>query len=101
MTIIQPNKKNNIINLLLCVLVLGLLVVIGGAIFLYNQLVDFRHEINTQKTDIRRAEVMNAELKNNLYSIINPKKLESLIDNQSLILDRVPQYVKIKQLVVN
>jgi hypothetical protein len=62
--------------------------------FLYNQLVSLRHEVKKQETNLERAEVSNAELKNNLYGILNEKKFEPLINQQSLILDKNPEYVK-------
>lgn len=69
-------------------------------VFLYNQLVNLRHEVKKQEADISRAEVTNAELKNNLYSIIDAKNLKSSANSQSLILDKNPEYVK-KPLVAN
>jgi cell division protein FtsL len=63
-------------------------------VFLYNQLVDFRHDIKNQEASISRAQVANAELKNNLYTIVDANKLESSFNNQSLILEKNPEYVK-------
>jgi len=73
-------------------------------IFLYNRLVDMRHEVKRQEENIRRAEVTNAELKNNLYNILDAKNLEPLINKQSLIFDKNPEYAKIadnRQLTTN
>lgn len=70
-------------------------------VFLYNQLVSLRHETEKQNSDLRRAEVQNAELKNNLYSVIDERNLKSLINKQSLIFDKNPQYLKTEQLAAN
>lgn len=94
MTIIQPNKTNHKANFLISLLILTSVSIAVWGVFLYNQLVDFRHEIKKQGADISRAEVTNAELKNNLYSIIDAKNLKSSVDSQSLILDKNPEYVK-------
>jgi cell division protein FtsL len=99
MTIIQPNKTNHKANFLISLLILTSISIAVWGVFLYNQLVDFRHEIKKQEADISRAEVMNAELKNNLYSIIDAKNLKSSVDSQSLILDKNPEYLKEKTLV--
>jgi hypothetical protein len=43
---------------------------------------------------VEKAEVNNAELKNNLYNIIDSGNLESLAKTKSLAIDKDPQYVK-------
>jgi len=98
MTIIQPNKNNYKSNFIISVLILVLISVALWGMFLYNQLVDLRHEIKKQKISLDEAEVTNAELKNKLYSIIDVENLKSSIDSQSLILDKNPEYVKKKLL---
>ena len=70
-------------------------------IFIYNQLVSLRHEVKKQENNIQQAEVQNAELKNNLYSILNEKNIESLINQQSLILEKNPNYIKTAKLTLN
>ena len=79
----------------------ALVIIAVWGVFLYNQLVNTRHEIEKQNSDLRRAEVQNAELKNNLYSVIDEKNLKSLINKQSLIFDKNPQYLKTEQLAAN
>lgn len=98
MTIIQPNKNNYKTSFLISVLLITSISTALWGVFLYNQLVNVRHEIKRQENNLRQAEVMNAELKNNLYSIIDAKNLKSSTDSQSLILDKNPEYVKIQQL---
>lgn len=63
-------------------------------VFLYNELVDVRHEVQKQTNNVQEAEVSNAELKNNLYNVIDANNLETLAKEQSLILDNNPQYIK-------
>ncbi len=99
MTIIQPNKNNYKTSFLISVLLITSISAALWGVFLYNQLVNLRHEVKKQETNFSRAEVMNAELKNNLYSIIDAKNLKSSIDSQSLILDKNPEYLKEKTLV--
>ncbi len=94
MTIIQLNKNNHKKNFLISILMMVSIVAAVWGVFLYNQLVSFRHEVKKQENNIRQAEVQNAELKNNLYGIIDVKNLKSSTDSQSLILDKDPEYVK-------
>jgi cell division protein FtsB len=101
MTIIQPNKTNHKTNFLMTLLMFVLIIVAVWGVFLYNQLVNVRHEAEKQKVDLQRAEVTNAELKNNLYSVIDEKNLKSVTNQQSLIFDKNPQYLKTEQLAAN
>jgi hypothetical protein len=99
MTIIQPNRTNHKANFLISLLILTSISIAVWGVFLYNQLVNLRHEVKSQETALSQAEVANAELKNNLYSIIDAKNLKSSVDSQSLILDKNPEYLKEKTLV--
>lgn len=101
MTIIQPGKTNYLSNFFISILVIVSVSALLWGMFLYNQLVDVRHEISKQKDNFQQAEVDNAELKNNLYTIIEAKNLKTLITSQSLIFDKNPEYVKNKQLAWN
>ncbi|MEK9168565.1 MAG: hypothetical protein AAB698_02080 [Patescibacteria group bacterium] len=101
MTIIQLNKNNHKKNFLISILMMVSVVMAVWGIFIYNQLVSLRHEVKKQENNIQQAEVQNAELKNNLYSILNEKNIESLINQQSLILERNPNYIKTAKLTLN
>jgi len=104
MTIIQPNKSNNRSNpFVLVLMTAGILSIVWG-VFLYNQIVSLRHEVDNQDAKIQNAEVNNAELKNTLYNIIDADSLEALAGNKYLVLDNNPGYIKStdsKQLTVN
>ena len=101
MTIIQLNKNNHNKNFLILILMMVSVVMAVWGIFIYNQLVSLRHEVKKQENNIQQAEVQNAELKNNLYSILNEKNIESLINQQSLILEKNPNYIKTAKLTLN
>lgn len=98
MTIIQLNKNNHKTNFLISILMMISIVAAVFGVFLYNQLVNIRHEIKRQENNLQQAEVQNAELKNNLYSILNEKNMKPLINQQSLILEKNPEYIKVKQI---
>lgn len=101
MTIIQLNKNNHKKNFLVSILMAVSVVAAVWGIFIYNQLVSLRHEVKKQENNIQQAEVQNAELKNNLYSILNEKNIESLINQQSLILEKNPNYLTKKPLAAS
>lgn len=101
MTIIQLNKNNHKANFLISILMMISIVVAVFGVFLYNQLVNIRHEVKKQENNIQQAEVQNAELKNSLYSILNEKNMKSLINQQSLIMENNPEYIKTSKLSLN
>lgn len=95
MTIIQPNKNNNKINLLISILMVVLVVSTVWGVFLYNQVVNFRHEAQRQEVYFRQTEVANAELKNRFYEMTDAKSFESAVNEQALILEKNPKYLKL------
>lgn len=64
-------------------------------IFLYNQSVDLNHESQQQEVFLRKAEVINAELKNRFYEMTDAEIFESAINSQTLILEKNPKYLKL------
>lgn len=101
MTIIQPNKNNKKINLLISGLTMTTVVVAVWGVFLYNQLINLRHELVSQEDNLQKAEVMNAELKNNLYQLTGTKNLETSANQNSLVLEKNPQYFKNQPLIAS
>lgn len=95
MTIIQPNKNNNKINLFISVSVVVLVVSAVWSIFIYNKIVNLRHENQRQEVFIRQIEVANAELKNRFYGMTDAEISKSAVDNQTLILEKNPKYLKL------
>ena len=74
------------------------ILIIFGAVFFYNQMVGSRHDISRLGVDLRRAEVENAELKNNFYKLADAKNLEILAQGNALVLDKNPSYFRVQQL---
>ncbi len=94
MTYIQPNK-NNKINFLTSILILITIFSASWGVSLYNQSVNFNHNIINQEKLVRQAEVENAELKNRLYQQINSKNLEVLAGEKFLVMEKNPEYVRL------
>ncbi len=80
---------------------LGSLALTGWGIFLYNQMVDLRHDVKTEGETMRKAEIYNAELKDKLYNLTDTENFSSSTNSQSLILDKNPEYVKSINLTMN
>ncbi len=75
MTIVQPYKRTplGILFFWLMGFVISGIALYG--IILYNQLVDIRHDVSAIHQNVRRAEVMNAELKNTLANKTDPESM--------------------------
>ena len=95
MTIIQPNKNSFKIEFFSSVLMMIFIASAVWGVFLYNQTVNFKHEMKNVSITLKQREVENAELKNILYSMVDLKESESLVASESLILEKNPEYVKV------
>lgn len=98
MTYIQPNKNNNKVNFLISISIIFSVSLAVWSVFLYNQTVNLRYEITDYEKIVRRAEVENVELKNNLRQIVDSKNLETLAENGNLVLDKNPEYLRMQSL---
>ncbi len=96
MTIIQNHAQTNSDKpKILISALIGVVITLSiGGIFIYNQKVNLSHEIDSVKITLRDAEVKNAELKNSVYGMLDQQKLQSLVTNQALVIDKNPSYVK-------
>lgn len=101
MTIVQLHNSSSKLNVLMFLLMSILAVSAVVGILLYNQLVNLRHEITSQENSLQKAEVGSAELKNNLYTMVDLTKLEKLAAEKALVVDKNPQYVKTEPLATN
>ncbi|SRR6056297_602125 len=98
MTILKPKNKN---SYWLFFTSLTLLVIIGGVLYIsqYNSVANNRYKIKKLEDQITKAEVQNAEIKNELYQNIDPTKLESVAKQYSLVMENNPDYMNINQWV--
>lgn len=92
MTIIKPiEAKNNVrflIFLFATVFVSGIFYVLE-----YNSLVNARYQASSLKKQIADAAAINADLKDNLYKMTDPVRLDLLAKEHQLTLERKPQYI--------
>lgn len=94
MTIIEPNKNRVILNLPLLFLVGALASGILLNVFLYNQTVDLRFLLNKNEDDLKEIRVVNADLKNTLYKILDSGNLSELSAELGLVKDYKPDYIE-------
>lgn len=65
----------------------------GFIIFQYTHLADSRFELSSLKERLVVLEASNADLKNNLYELTDPARLERFGREQGLVLERQPEYL--------
>ncbi len=91
MTIIQPNKNEDI-RRLVTLLTMGLVVVFLAVVFLYMQTVISKHDLAKKRNTLETLKVENAELKNNFYTLVDVGNLEQLAGELGLVQDKNPQW---------
>lgn len=92
MTIIQPNKNEDI-RRLITLLTIGLVAVFLAVVFLYLQTVSLKHDLAKKHNTLETLKVENAELKNNFYNLVDVGNLEKLAGELGLVQDKNPQWV--------
>ncbi len=92
MSIIQPNKGQNIIILIIG---LGLLFVVFtfGNIMIYSKSVSITHDLNSLKANLSNLQVQNAELRTSLYTETDSDAMSKIIAMKGLVEDKNPQWV--------
>ncbi|BCX16218.1 MAG: hypothetical protein KatS3mg098_447 [Candidatus Parcubacteria bacterium] len=94
MTVIEFSRRDLKINFLALTLVLILILVSAWMILVYNKSVDLKHDILLAREKLEDYQVKNAELKNNLFQILDNLDEESILASSGLVLDKSPQYFK-------
>ena len=92
MTIIEPNKNKYYTDEILYLM----LFIITGAvlsIYFYNLNVNLRYNISLQEKSLQKLEVLNADLRNRLYQILDSKNLADFVQKQNLVSDKNPDYM--------
>ncbi len=96
MTIFRPNYNKK--NLFFIILIL-IFLLIGGSFYIYeyNQIVELKHNLKILENKLNQQEVLNADLKDQLYRILEPSRLKDLAIAQGLRLNNQPIYLEIGQ----
>ncbi len=93
MTIIEPNKSRFKINLLITLVIGFILAEAVLSIFAYNRSVRMNYSLNENKKAIEELQVSNADLKNDLYSVLDLQNADQLAAKLGLIKERKPEYL--------
>lgn len=97
MTIIEPYKNNYYYREILLIGSL-LLVFTVISISLYNLNVNLKYKIASYEKAVKELEVTNADMRNQMNQILDPKNLSVFIEKNGLVSDKNPDYLKHKSL---
>lgn len=94
MTIIEPAKNRYASEFLY----IGLLILISAifSIYFYNLNVNLKYQISFQEKSLQELEAANADLKNQLYHILDSANLTVIVRKYNLIPDKNPDYFENK-----
>ncbi len=92
MTLIQPNRQNFIINLILFGLIGIVTLNVMWMIFLYNKTVSLTHSAESMRLTAKQIETENSELKGKIFALFTPDAVAAFAAGAGLIQDKTPQY---------
>lgn len=97
MTIIEPNKNKYYASEFLF---LGALLLVFAVlnIYFYNLNVSLKFQIGLQEKAAQKLEVVNADLRNDLYAVLDSKNLSELARNNNFVTEKNPDYLENKTL---
>lgn len=97
MTIIEPNK-NHFLQSTLMYLAGAMLVLVITGIYFYNLNVSLKYDISMQEKEINRLESANADMRNEMYRVLDVRNLGAVIQQRNLVQDKNPDYMEYSML---
>lgn len=94
MTIFQPHAKQGTFSKGTVLLIALVAVTALLSIYLYNGVVDVRHGLDRAESSLRELSAANAELKNQLYGILDSRSLQDAAAELGLVKDNTPEYLE-------
>ncbi len=95
MTIIQPGNKKTFLNKVIVGLVLGAILVAFFLVSLYTRFVNLNYGIAETKKTIEEMQTGNAELKDQVFALLDRSRLESVAVERNLVKEKNPQYLQV------
>jgi cell division protein FtsL len=95
MTHQAESKMNAKLSGVLRVIVLGIVAVFAVGIFAYNGSLSVRRQFTAERNRLDELQILNADLKNKLYSLTDAKTLSSVAIRLGLVVEKNPQYLHV------
>jgi cell division protein FtsB len=97
MTIIQPPRANIFLNVIIAILITALFSGSFWLVTLYNRLVNLNHNILELTVELNKLQAANAEVKKEIFAILDSQNLERLAGEKRLVKDLSPEYLTISK----
>src|SRR3989344_610972 len=95
MTIIQTDRTGAKLNLIFITLMAAVVVAAVTLVFLYNRLMNLKHEAAAARQEIEVTELRTAEMQEKLFALLNKDSVAELATNRALVQERNPKYLQI------
>lgn len=95
MTIIEPNKNSFRSKMPICCIIGLVLFEVVLSVLAYNQNVQMNYALKENHKKIESVQAMNADLKNQLYLVLDLENSDKLAAQWGLVKDRKPEYLAI------
>ncbi len=92
MTIIESHKNSLLQGALLYLAGVACLLMIAG-ISLYNMNVSLKYRVSVQEKQAQQLEAANADMQNQLYTVLDTQNLTAVAAKDNLIKDTNPNYL--------
>jgi cell division protein FtsL len=97
MTIIQPNRKLSLMNILIIIFSGILFLSAASLVILYNYVVNFEHQAEVQRSEIKKIETDVSEIKEDLFNLLSSENLKKLAEQNGLVEEKSPGYLEFKK----
>ncbi len=92
MTVIEFKKRELKGNIFIASTITFIFASFIGGVFLYNEVAALRQDVASKRTVLARAQVLNAELKNDMYQFLDEATQESFLQSRGLVSEKHPNY---------
>jgi len=96
----QASKLNSRLNTALRLVILGIGGVFIVGIIAYNGSLSVRTDFNKLRDHVEELQTANADLKNDLYALVDAKTLTSVALRLGLVAEKNPEYLNVREGVI-
>lgn len=97
MTFIKSEKNSTLLYIALAFISISMVVAL---IMVYNQTVNLKHGITDLKSGVQQVAAETASLKDKVFTMFDPQKVDTLAKEQGLIKEIRPNYLEVSPWVL-
>lgn len=92
MTVVRPNKNQSRWNAVIFFAVIAAAICFLSNVFLYAKSVNYRQEARASKAKIETLRLLNADLKNRIFSLTDLDNMKDFAEKNGLVKDPNPKW---------